>query len=70
MNSMKNLSCNMVLLLSLCCILTCVFTQPVKLVPISSVNNSIIIDLFLADETNFLGQALYPKNADAYIHLD
>lgn len=44
-------------------------TNPI-LVDIQTINPTIIIDLFLADEHNFLGQALYPSNAKAYIHQE
>lgn len=39
-----------------------------KLVDIQSINSTIKVDLFLADTHNFLGQALYPITAKAYIH--
>ncbi len=46
------------------------FTKASNLVRITSINSSILVELFLGDEANFLGKALYPKNADAYIHMD
>ena len=38
-----------------------------ELVDIQKVNPTIKVDLFLADPNNFLGKALYPENARAYI---
>ena len=46
------------------------YTKAANLVKITSINNSILVDLFLADEANFLQEVLYPKNADAYVHPD
>ncbi len=42
--------------------------QP-QLVKIKSINKTILVDLFLADESNFLKQALYPKKADAFVDI-
>lgn len=38
-----------------------------ELVKIQSINPTIIVDLFLADECNFLGEVQYPTSATAYI---
>ncbi len=38
-----------------------------KLVEVQKISPTIVVELYFASDTNFLGKALYPKNAKAYL---